>query len=331
MMRSPHFVAVAIRTPDQKIRVKNSRYRAWAHSFPFLKRPLIRGVVQLIESMKIGMEALSFSAEVAIPEEEAKPSSSAANKWAITLSMVAAIIFGLGLFVALPHGVAAALISDPTSFAFHALDGAVKLAILIGYIYAISFMPDIRRVFQYHGAEHKSISTFEAGEKLDPNSASRFSVQHPRCGTSFMLFLVAISILFFSVIFPWMGLSQMAKEASGLYKVWLHVQLILVKMVLMMPVAGVSYEVIKWSASRLDRPGFRWLIAPGLLLQKLTTREPDSAQLDVALASLKVVLASEKQLDQAGESSLADWVGDRVYSSSAEIPSVSARVQEFPE
>jgi uncharacterized protein YqhQ len=160
---------------------------------------------------------------------------------------------------------------------------------LIAYVYLISQVKDIHRVFQYHGAEHKSIYTFEANEELTVENARKFSTLHPRCGTSFLLFLVLISILTFSILFPLLGLGRWSS-----HPIYNHLMMILAKMVLMLPVAGLAYELIRICAFRMNYLVFRILIWPGLVLQRLTTREPTDDQLEVALASLRQVILSEK-------------------------------------
>jgi len=310
MMRSPNFVSVAVRrTATQKIVIKHDPYSTVLKKFPILAKPVLRGVATLIESMIQGMGALSFSAEA--NGEEAEKLS----KREILTSMAFAFGMGLLLFVALPHVITAFITSDrllgisKNSPLFHLLDGGFKMAILLGYVWAISQMNEIRRVFQYHGAEHKSIHAFEAGEELTVLNARKYSTLHPRCGTSFLLFLVLISIVVFSILLPMMGLN--------------HFGMIVAKMILMFPVAGVAYEFIKLCACRLDNVFFRAVISPGLLLQKLTTREPDDHQLEVALASLRQVLRLEKQIPSEESGFEVATLAELSYS-----PSV---VAEFPE
>jgi uncharacterized protein YqhQ len=323
MMRSPHFIAVAVRKPNHKIIIKNVPYRGVASRFPILKKPIFRGVVGLIESMVQGINALSYSANIASIEEGAAKEEELSS-WAIFASIATAFLLGMGLFVALPHFITAVIASRPSigitaaSPLFHLFDGFLKMVLLLSYVYLIAMMRDIHRVFQYHGAEHKSIYTFEAGEELTVANARKFTTLHPRCGTSFLLFLVVISIIVFSIIFPVFGLTHFSEN-----KILNNLAMIGVKMVLMFPVAGLSYEFIKACACRMDNPIFRWMIWPGMILQKLTTREPDDHQLEVALASLRQVLSMEK----ADRTSLTE-VEISVLS---EIGLVPATVSEFPE
>jgi uncharacterized protein YqhQ len=330
MMRSPHFIAVAVRKPDRKIVIRNLPYRSASERFPLLKKPVLRGVATLIESMAQGIDALGYSAGVASQAagEDGKPGEELSS-WAIAFSILTAFALGMGLFVALPHFLTAVLTSSPAvgisaqSPWFHLLDGAFKMGILLAYVYLIALMKDIRRVFQYHGAEHKSIYAFEAGQDLTVENARRQSTLHPRCGTSFLLFLVLISILVFSVVFPLLNLTEFSANP-----VINHGLMILVKIVLMLPVAGLAYEFIKMCACRMGNPLFRAMILPGLLLQKLTTREPTDDQLEVALASLRQVLRMEK-----GHS--AQDVGrdgaEIEIAGLGELGRVHATVAEFPE
>ncbi|MBC7690351.1 MAG: DUF1385 domain-containing protein [Methylotenera sp.] len=293
MMRSPHFVAIAVRKPNGRIVIKNDPFSSIVQKYPFLGKPVLRGVVTLIESMVHGMGALSYSAQVA---SEGEDTGEKLSTGAILVSMGSAFLMGMGLFVALPHYLTVLMTSEsalgisPKSPLFHLLDGAMKMGILLSYVYLIALMKDIKRVFQYHGAEHKSIYTFESGQDLTVENARRFPTLHPRCGTSFLLFLVLISIIVFSIIFPVFGLTDLTQTK------WLnHVLMIVIKMALMMPVAGLAYEFIKMCACRMQNPIFRAIIWPGMVLQKLTTREPTDDQLEVALASLRQVLKLEKE------------------------------------
>lgn len=319
MMRSPHFIATAVRTPHGMVKVRSSRFESVNVRFPILKKPVIRGIVMLIESMIHGIHALSFSATVVSEEEQGEPIS----QWAIAGSMITAFALGMLLFVALPH-VVTAMVTSPnylnisaSSPAFHLIDGFLKMVILLTYVYAIGLMKDIHRVFQYHGAEHKSIYAFEMNEDLTVANAKLHTTLHPRCGTSFLLFLVLISVIAFSILFPILGLSTLSEN-----KILNHFLMILAKIVLMLPVAGVAYEFIKACSIRMNRPFFRFLIWPGLTLQNLTTREPDEDQLEVALIALRQVLLLEKD-----EASLGDI---EIASLGALLP-VAANVSEYPE
>ncbi|MBC7386771.1 MAG: DUF1385 domain-containing protein [Cryobacterium sp.] len=299
MMRSPNFITVAVRRPDSgKIVIKHDPYSTVLRKYPLLAKPFIRGVATLVESMVQGMGALSFSAEIGTESVASTEPVEKISRTQIVGSMIFAFAMGMLLFVALPHALTALLTSDrylgisAKSPLFHLIDGTFKMIILMGYIYAISRMAEIRRVFQYHGAEHKSIYAFEAGDELTVENARKHSTLHPRCGTSFLLFLVLISIAVFSILLPVLGLTNFSDTA------WKnHLGMIAAKMLLMFPVAGIAYEFIKLCACRMDNALFRLAILPGMLLQKLTTLEPDDAQLEVALASLRQCLRLEKKVE----------------------------------
>ncbi len=324
-MKSPHFVAVAVRKTNSKIVISNQPYSPWNAQYPILKRPVLRGVVTLLESMVQGIQALSFSANQAHPElAAAGQPPEKLSQMAIAGSIATAAIFGLGLFVALPHALAALITSrggiTAQSPIFHLVDGALKMGILLSYVYLIAMMNDIKRVFQYHGAEHKSIYTFEAGEELTVANARKWTTLHPRCGTSFLLFLVLISIGVFSIIFPLFHLTELSTNPF-----LNHAAMVGVKMLLMLPVAGVAYEFIRICACRMDNPLFKMMIWPGMVLQKLTTREPTDDQLEVALASLRQVLRLEKGVHTSEQTQELEIAG------LGELGLVAATVAEFPE
>jgi uncharacterized protein YqhQ len=238
----------------------------------------------------------------------------------------------MGLFVALPHLLTVVMTSQSgfnitaQSPLFHLLDGMLKMMILLSYVYLIALMKDIHRVFQYHGAEHKSIYAFEAGEELTVENARKHTTLHPRCGTSFLLFLVVISIGVFSIIFPIFRLTELSP-----YPFLNHVLMIFIKMALMLPVAGLAYEFIKACAFRMQNPVFRLMIWPGMVLQKLTTREPTDDQLEIALASLRQVLSLEKAEEGVSRTSKERSKEEFEIGQLSEIGLVTAQVAEFPE
>lgn len=338
MMRSPHFIAVAVRKPDQRILIRNFAYLSVSARFPILRKPVLRGVVMLLESMIQGIDSLSFSANIAAQEGDGNGGKGEEiSTWAMVGSILTAVVLGMGLFVALPHFLTAVLTSragggiTAQSPLFHLLDGSLKMMILLAYVYLISQMKDIYRVFQYHGAEHKSIYAFEAGEELTVENARRHTTLHPRCGTSFLLFLVVISIGVFSIIFPAFRLTELSPNPLVN-----HALMIVAKIVLMLPVAGLAYEFIKMCACRMDHPVFRAMVWPGMVLQNLTTREPTDDQLEIALASLRAVLLAEKGIPAPGRSvAMAAIAGSEPHefeiSALAELGRVAATVTEFPE
>lgn len=282
MMRGPRESAIAVRLPDGEIEVTRLEINAWARK-PIFKLPLLRGFVALVDSLIVGTRALTFSANRSMGEGadgEEEGDETELGFWELALTMGLAFGMGLLLFVGLPTGMAHLLRGKVTGVVWqNFLEGAIRLVVFFLYILVISRLKDIQRVFQYHGAEHKAIFTYEAGEELTVENARRFSRLHPRCGTSFLLIVVVVSILVFAFV--------------GLHPLWWR---FLSRMLLMPLVAGIAYEILKFSSRHLESPWLRWLIVPGLLLQKLTTREPDDAQLEVALAALKDVLDSGQEL-----------------------------------
>jgi uncharacterized protein YqhQ len=225
----------------------------------------------------VGTRALTFSANRSMGEEEG---GEELGFWEMALTIGLAFGLGLLLFVGLPTGTAHLLRGQVTGVVWqNLLEGAIRLVVFFLYIVIISRLKDIQRVFQYHGAEHKAIFNYESGKELTVENARQFPRLHPRCGTSFLLIVVVVSIFVFAFV--------------GLHPLWWR---LLSRMLLMPFVAGIAYEILKFSSRNLESPWVRWLIVPGLLLQKLTTREPDDAQLEVALAALKGVLDSGQEL-----------------------------------
>lgn len=286
MMRAPRAVAVAVRRPDGVIAIERWPYRPITDRFPFLRLPVLRGGVILVESLFVGMRALSWSADQAAEAPERSEADRAKDQKAIAVTMVFSILLGLGFFVALPHLLTAGLLAllqipaDADHPLFHLVDGVVKLLLFLGYLGAIGQMDDIRRVFQYHGAEHMSIYTWEAGQPLTVDAVRQWVRFHPRCGTSFLLFVVIASILVFT---PAFALLPPIPVESKVLKNLIQVA---IKIPLMLPVAGLAYEAIRLSARFYGNRFARLLMVPGLWLQRLTTRPPTDAQLEVAIASL---------------------------------------------
>lgn len=268
MMRGPAFRAVAVRRPEGDIALDKKSVGSITQRYPFLKWPLIRGVVALVESLIIGMEALSYSANQAMGEEEEL------SKTEIVLTMLFAFGLAIVLFVVLPTGAAHYLrILVKGSLAQNLVEGLIRLALFLAYVAAIGRLADIRRVFQYHGAEHKVINAYEAGEELTASGVQRFSTFHPRCGTSFILIVLVMSIFMFSLL----GHQDLFWRIAS--------------RVLLLPVlAGVSYELLKLSAKYANNIICRLLITPGRWLQALTTGEPDDQQVEVAIAAFNAVL-----------------------------------------
>ncbi|MEW6261901.1 MAG: DUF1385 domain-containing protein [Thermodesulfobacteriota bacterium] len=291
MMRSPQAYTVVVRKPNGEVAVKEAPWRSVSARLKWLAWPFFRGVVVLIESLVNGIDALTFSANQAL-EEDDKDKPGALSNLALAGTIVAALGLALALFVALPHYLSLALGRlGPIGFgveslAFHAVDGAIKLALFIGYVWLIGRIKDIGRVFEYHGAEHKTIYAYEAGRDLTVENARAYSTLHPRCGTAFMLVVLMISILLFAVVFP------LITPAGG--QGWaLHLVFVGIKILLMLPIAGAAYELNRYASKHLDNRLLKAAVAPGLWVQRLTTREPSDDQIEIALIALKKALAIE--------------------------------------
>jgi uncharacterized protein YqhQ len=293
MMRGISTWAVAVRKPLDDaaapggIAVTTMPLQSLARRRRLFRLPVVRGVVALTESLGIGLKALGISANAQLPGEEQELSSGA---WAGTI--VVAVVFAVGLFFVLPVGLTS-LVKHRlhSSVLFWLIEGVLRTSIFLGYLVLLSRVPDLRRVFEYHGAEHKVISCYEAQDELTPTRAKLYSRLHPRCGTSFLLIVMVMAIFVFAPI----GLPAWY---------WL-----VATRVLGIPlIAGLSFEVIKWAGRNRRKRWVRAVMYPGLQLQKLTTREPDLDQLAVAIAALDAVLAVEKP----GEASAQDIVGVEV-------------------
>src|SRR3954454_9802443 len=303
MMRGVSTWAVAVRKPlpDQvhpgglaadevplgEIEVASQPLTSVLKKHRALRLPLIRGVVALGESLAIGFKALGISANAQLPEDEKEISG---GMWVGTI--VVALALAVGLFFVVPVGLTS-LIKDElgSSVLFWLVEGVLRTAIFLGYLVLISRLRDLRRVFEYHGAEHKTIACHEAGEPLRPENAARYSRLHPRCGTSFLLIVMIVAIFVFAPI--------------GLPAWWV---LVLTRILGVPLIAGISFEIIKWAGRNRAKGWVRGMIGPGLQLQKLTTRPPAHEQLAVAIASLEAVLAVERP----GETAADDLLGVEV-------------------
>lgn len=318
MMRSPNAFVVAVRKPDGSIRLRRDQWYGLSNRLAFLKKPFLRGILTLVETMANGIVSLNYSANIAMDEENKKAASdkgisleeyekSKKSKEKVSfetfLSIGVSFLFGIGLFVFVPHVLTAFIQNysgatwDLQSWQWHAIDGSINAFIFLTYIFSISFIPDIKKVFQYHGAEHKSISTFEAGEELTVENARKHPTFHPRCGTTFIFFLMFVSIILFAIIF---AIVPVGANSPVVLK---HAYAILFKIALTFPIAGISYELIKFLGKNPNSSFGKVLSFPGRMLQKLTTKEPDDTQLEIALASIKAVLFLEEKynLKEANE------------------------------
>lgn len=304
MMRGPHTTACAVRKPDGEITIKVDENGTKKRN-AFLKFPIVRGCVNFFESLVIGMKALMFSADFIDLEDEDDTEPSKFDQWlenkfgdkikdiVIYVSLAFSLILSIGLFILLPtvvtrgiemligllpDGSVWANIADSRVFT-SIMEGALRMIIFIGYLALVSKMKDIQRVFEYHGAEHKTISCYESGEELTVENVKKHTRFHPRCGTSFLLFVMIVSILLFSLL-----------PQTGVFV------RVLLRLALLPVVAGLSYEIIKL-AGRSRNKCVGWLTKPGLWLQKLTTREPDDSQIEVAIASINSVIPENKEDD----------------------------------
>ncbi len=273
MMRGQRGFAIAMRAPDGKIVVHKEKLGEIYRS-RIVKIPFLRGVIMLWDALGIGMRALTIAANTQTGEDEKLEGP------VLYVTLGFALLFGVGLFFLLPAGLGS--LTEKylgwNVWASNLFEGFLRLLLLVGYIWGIGFMPDIKRLFAYHGAEHKTINAYEAGAELTPESVAKFSLEHPRCGTAFLLTLVLFSILVFTALGP------------------LPILWRLLSRILLIPVlAGLALEYIRWTANHLKNPFVRLLIKPNLALQSLTTREPDVSMLEVAIESFKSMRQAEQE------------------------------------
>ena len=274
MMRGQRFMAVAVRAPSQEIIVKTEQLPARLYSGAISRIPFLRGSILLWDTLGLGMRALMFSADVAMGEEDVKLSKPVA--WT---TAAIGIVLGIGLFFVLPVVLTAFVHGQiDNALASNVLEGVVRITLLVGYVGAIGLFEDIRRVYMYHGAEHKAINALEAGAPLEVAAIMPFSIRHPRCGTNFLLIVGILSVAVFAPL--------------GRPESWLI--LIGSRIVLVPLIAGLAYEAIKWGAAHMENRVVLALMKPGLALQKLTTREPDESQTEVAATALRAVLRLER-------------------------------------
>ena len=275
MMRGKRWSTVAVRAPSSEIVLHSEHLPKALYDSWFIKVPFVRGVGMLWDTLVLGMKALMYSANVALKEEgEEGEQPQEMSKPVMWGTAAVAILFAIGLFFVAPLLLVGMI--DPyihSSLASNVVEGVIRLAVFLVYIWGIAFMPDIKRVYAYHGAEHKCINAREAGEPLEASHAVAYSTSHPRCGTSFLLVVMVLSILIFALL--------------GRPPMYLR---ILSRIVLVPVIAGVAYEFLKFTAAHYSNMLVRWMAAPGLKLQRLTTREPDESQLEVGMAALCEVM-----------------------------------------
>jgi uncharacterized protein YqhQ len=278
LMRSPNFWGMAVRTPSGDVDLRAERFRSVTRRSKLFRLPIVRGALSLGETLWLGMKALTLSTNIALGEEEEL------SKKEIAGTLVFALVLGIGLFLVAPvlgtkglGSLVGGSIQNP--ILFNLVEGIIRIAIFVAYLLGITFLSkDIKRFFAYHGAEHKAIKVYERGEELVPENARKLDTSHVRCGTSFVLYVLVLSILIFSLL-----------GVQG----WLYM---LVSRIIVIPiVAGLAFEFIMWSARHQNTALVRALVWPGLQLQKLTTREPADDMVEVAMASLGKVLSMEKE------------------------------------
>jgi uncharacterized protein YqhQ len=290
MMRGRTYMAVAVRAPDHHIEVKSEALPKHLYGGIVQKIPLVRGMTMLWDALGLGMKALMFSADIqmagqADTDEEAKPSEPASLSKPLAWTTVAvAMIFGIGVFFVTPLAVVGLferLLGGTSTLWSNLAEGLIRLALLVGYVALIGLMPDVKRVYAYHGAEHMTIHAWEHNDPLDPEHVAKYPPAHPRCGTAFLLEVVAISILLFALL----GTPDWPLR-------------VLSRIVLIPVIAGIAYELLRLGGKYPDSLFMKAIVAPGLLLQALTTRYPDESQMEVAIASMEELLKREGDLPQ---------------------------------
>lgn len=297
MMRVPGAYATAVRDPNDKIHVERHDFTSIVEKKKIWKKPILRGMISLYESMKIGMQTLTWSAEIATPEEDKKKEP---GKLASFFSTSTAILLALVLFMAGPYWLTTKLfLVEREALLFNIIAGAFRITFFIIYLLLISLLKDVKRLFQYHGAEHRVVYNFESGKKVTVENAQSFPTQHPRCGTSFLFIVMISAIILFTIIdsiFIGFFGSLSVHERIGLH-------------LFMIPlVAGASYEVLKFSARNSNNMLFRILRAPGLWLQNITTKEPEDKMVEVSIKSLETAFG-DKYNEVVGKEYIAEAIG----------------------
>ncbi len=289
MMRGPGRIATAVRRADGTIAVQTEEFSPVASRIKLFALPFLRGAVGMIEMLFVGMRALNFSADIAMQDvpgkNGVKPKKS--GNLALAATVIIALLFGLLLFFVTPLFLATFLFDvEGNPLLFNLAAGIIRMIVFLVYLAVIAQLQDIQRLFAYHGAEHKSVFAYELGRDLSVREAGMCSRFHPRCGTSFLLIVMLSAILFFAIV------DALVIQWRGSITIWIRLA---VHLPLVPCIAGLSYEVIRLSARNAHRTWARWLSAPGLWLQRITTREPDDRQLEVALTALRASLAPDWQ------------------------------------
>ena len=298
MMRVPGAYATAVRDSKGNIQTKHHEFKSIIERYPLLKKPLLRGIIGLFESLKIGYSTLQWSADIASNEEE---NAKEPNKFIDVLLTMLSFLFALSLFFAAPIAITSWLFDrDQDAFIFNLISGFFRVVFFIIYLLLISIMKDVRRLFQYHGAEHKTVFNFESGKELSIDNAKQFPRQHPRCGTSFLFIIMIVAILSFAL------LDSIVILYVNELKIWMrlifHIPFIPI-------VGGLGYEVLKLTAKHRGNFFFLALAKPGLWLQNITTKQPDDQQLEVAVKALKVAFGDKLSTYTRGETYVAEAIG----------------------
>jgi len=298
MMRVPGAYATAVRDPKGNIQIDRHEFKSIAEYYPLIRLPIIRGLFSLFEALKIGYSTLQWSADIIEPKEE---TNKGPNKFIDVLVILFSLLLALGLFFIAPIGLTSWLFDkDQDAFIFNIISGVFRISFFIIYLVLISLMKDVRRLFQYHGAEHKTVYNFEAGTQLNVSNAQQFPTQHPRCGTSFLFIIMIVAILSFAIL----------DSTIMLYidemKIWMR----LVFHIPFLPIAGgLGYEVLKLTAKYRNNIFFLALSKPGLWLQNITTRQPDDDQVEVALKALEAAFGDNLAAHTKGETYVAEAIG----------------------
>ena len=296
MMRVPGAYATAVRDPQGKVHVDRHDFKSIVERSNFWKKPIFRGMAGLFEAMKMGMATLQWSADIAIPQEKDKKPS----KLIDFLSTAFAILFALTLFMIAPMWITTKLLDvEREAVAFNLISGMFRITFFVVYLFLISLMKDVGRLFQYHGAEHRVVYNFESGKNVNIQNAQSFPTQHPRCGTSFMFIVLLSAIIVFSLI------DTIVMAVTGFISLPIR---LMVHLPMIPLVAGVSYEVIKITARRGDKVIFRMLRAPGLWLQNITTRKPEDDMVEVGITALKEAFGDQFE-KMAGKEYVAEAIG----------------------
>ena len=304
MMRSPKRIATAIRRANGNIEVKVQEFESLISRKKYLDIPVIRGAITLFEVMILGIKTLQWSADKAIEDEEQKEIEAGKKvkkkkkKEGMTtasavFSIGLALVIGIGAFFILPLYLTTSVFNiEKQAFAFNLVAGGIRILLFLAYIWGISFMKDVKRLFQYHGAEHKAVFAFEDKVRLSAENVQKYSTFHPRCGTSFLVIVMLVSLVFFALVDTVVMLTY--GRISLVIRLATHLPLIPL-------VAGLSYEALKMSAKNIDNPLVRLLIAPGLGLQRITTSQPDDQQVEVSIAALEAALGEEYRSELVDE------------------------------